>query len=288
MTIETGVVTGNIDRVKREIDELLTAVIFKHGAEAVVDIKDQLAALEARAAKFVTIISVMDQALATKVEKTAPITVDDQSSAPETDKEDPAAIETLSPELVDHNKAAVDVEPVDQPDPTKSESTGRHVDLQMQFDALQVQLSEIVIRLDTMNKTLTNLNVAQHRDTPDDQGTSVGANVAVTIPTVGDFITAVKTDSNDNAKLYLVHLRSHPTDINSELVKEIMITLGEVVMQPNSALVELFQILSTADEFSDDQRQVLGHLFAYHADRQNDPGLPILPSPWERGMKNLF
>ena len=266
MTIETGVVKGNIDRVTAEIRQFIADAESK--GHTIDNLKAKFDQLQLRAESFLKHLGQLDEAEVLQSSATEALQSSAQSpmaaaepmtSATPDEVVEPAdsepASDVLSSNAADAarsqskpfraNDNVMSAQMVEQP-----QSASDLDELRMQLDTIQVQLSEVLLRLDQL--------------------------------------TGSEPTSTSNEGDLIDQALKNPGSISPNLIKEVMVTRGEDIMKRNEKIRKFWQASLNQMVFNDDQKKVLDHLYQYQTRLHSDESSPVLPSPWGRGMEDLF
>ncbi len=267
MTIETGVVKGNIDRVVAEIGEMIKAA--SAGGSDVSDIKSHFDTLVLQAESFLKRLDQLDSAEKLLAESTV--------QTPEVEAPDVSAnIVDSETSIASSSNSDINSKLVSKTEPNKApDEEAVEVDknkaqmsvgdqMSVAIDSIQVQLSEIIMRLDELSAKVNNAPMSPEP--------------------VPEVKSTIETESS-NTQLQSYLQGSKPIDVQS--VREIMKTFGESVMDPSEPMQQFWSKSAQQDSFNDVQKKLLTHLATYQTNVLSGKS-EILPSPWEKGMKDLF
>jgi len=282
MTIETGVVAGNFNRVANELAAMIIDLRVKSGIghEVLSGYETKLEALKLRAETF---LKQLDNQEASQ-EQINPVSTSQESISISEAKTPETEPDTLAEALA----AKIEPAPKTKPEP-KIEATAVE-ELKPSKTKIDNQAFDLVVKqLKDIHESIAELSKKQAKILTilDSQNSKASKPVSFE-----DYIKAA-TDkgiklADQQFKSSLESILNSALQAPKETVIKLMSDLSETVMQRSEVLSKLFTELSTSQSLNVDQRNVLSHLSTYHQSILANPDKETLPSPWTRGMKELF
>lgn len=288
MTVEVGVVRGNFERVQNELADLLVQLRVKtNNPQKLVALETQLGAINVRAETFLKALGmvddeeVSDQADLNEINNSGS-GKDDGSTENQSEDNDSESIFPKSDDQPTDNSMAVSDNSV-----TDRSVNSDNDDLALLAQNFNHQIETLTITINQQSQLLAQLVTRIESGNPAKsepetefeqimhQYLSIGIQdiASADIEYGGTMIQAIN--------------QAEPERLLNNLAI-IMNKLGENVMQPSVVLLSYFKKLAQSS-LTNQQKTVMNRLIEYQQNslrrvQLNNP----LPSPWNRGMKELF
>ena len=284
MTIETGVVAGNFNRVAAELAAMLVDIRVKTAVDknTIAVYETKLEALKLRAESFLQSVDGEDSS-----DTIQSIMGTSQASVPEP-RSLAEALKTKESMKVDEVESPTNLDEDLSNDEPFSEPTVQPVELPT--SEIMDKLNELAVNQEKILMMLENLSLSA---TNNESELKAAEQVASedNINSIEDYLEAATTIDLLSLDNRMEHFDDLVQSVCASPVKNValvMSSLQDKVMERSRFLHELFSCLSTNQVFNPDQKNVLEHLALYHERMLANADKAPLPSPWERGMKELF